>query len=316
MKDVKVALVGAGLMATEHAKAFAGLPGVSLVGITSRTRERAEQLAANYPGMQVFDSVAQMHERTQADLVIVTVKEMSMSKVASECFRHPWAVLLEKPAGYDLANAREIRDAARAHGSRVWVALNRRAYSSTRQALARLEKVDGPRFIRVLDQQDQIAARDIYKEPPEVVKNYMFANSIHLIDYFHTFGRGEVTKVTPVCPWTPEKPWMVVAKIDFSSGDTGLYEGVWSGPGPWVVTVVTPAERIEMRPLEQASVQLRGERKVTPLDVALEDTEYKPGLRVQAMQTLAAVRGEPSPLPTLDESFRSMQLVADIFGLS
>ena len=149
-----------------------------------------------------------------------------------------------------------------------------------------------------------------------MVRNYMYANSIHLIDYFRVFGRGEVTRITPICPWTPDAPWMVVAKLDFSSGDVGLYEGVWNGPGPWAVTVVTPAQRLEMRPLEQASLQLRGERKVTQLDIVAEDSQFKPGLRQQAKDMLGALAGKPSPMPTLEDSFLSMSLVAGIFGMS
>lgn len=316
MKNYKVAIVGAGNMAAEHAKAFFGLPGVELVGITSRTRARAEMLASNYDNMRVFDSIEEMYINTHADLVIVTVREMSMYDVAVKCFNYPWAILLEKPAGYNLQNATQILEAARELGSRVWVALNRRAYSSTRQALSRIADIDSPRYIRVLDQQDQLAARDIYNEPPEVVENYMYANSIHLIDYFRVFGRGKVVSVTPIYRWTPQSPWMVVAKIDFSSGDTGIYEGVWSGPGPWAVTVVTTAERIELRPLEQASVQLRGERTITQLEISNEDKDFKPGLRQQSIDMIAALSGIDSPIPTLQESFDSMKLVADIFSLS
>lgn len=316
MKPIKVALVGAGYMATEHAKAFSGLPGVSLAGVYSRTRLRAEQLATAYPGMVVCDSVEELYERTRADLVVVTVREMSMNAVARECFAFPWAVLLEKPAGYDLGDASAILDAAMQMKSRVYVALNRRAYSSTRQAIARLADNSGQRFIKVIDQQDQGVARDVVKEPPEVVRNYMYANSIHLIDYLHVFGRGYVTGVVPVIPWIPEKPGMVVAKIEFSSGDVGLYEGVWDGPGPWAVSVVSPQERLEMRPLEQVTVQLRGERKVTPLEIDPDDTAFKPGLRYQALQAVAAVRGAPNHLPTLGDSWQSMNLVARIFGLA
>lgn len=316
MKTVKIALVGAGYMAAEHARAFAGLPGVSLAGIHSRTRARAEQLAALYPGMEVCDSVKDLYERTKADLVVVTVREMSMNAVARECFAFPWAALLEKPAGYDLDDASVILDAAKKAGSRVYVAFNRRAYSSTRQALARLEGNTGQRFIKVIDQQDQGFARDVIKEPPEVVKSYMYANSIHLIDYFRVFGRGEITGVVPVEAWNPETPGMVLAKIVFSSGDIGLYEGVWNGPGPWAVSVVTPQERLEMRPLEQVTVQLRGERKLTSLEIDPDDSAFKPGLRYQAIQAVAAVRGETHQLSTLEDSWQSMTLVARIFGLA
>ncbi len=316
MKTIKVALVGAGYMATEHAKAFSGLEGVELAGVFSRTRARAEQLAASYPGMVVCDSVGELFDRTGADLAVVTVKELAMAAIATECFAFPWTVLLEKPAGYDLGDATTILDAATRAGSRVHVALNRRAYSSTRQALARLADVAGQRFVKVIDQQDQQFARDICKEPPLVVQNYMYANSIHLIDYFRIFGRGDVIGVVPVVPWTPEKPGLVVAKIEFSSGDVGLYEGVWDGPGPWAISVVTPQERLEMRPLEQVSVQLRGERKVTALELDPDDTAFKPGLRYQARQAVAAARGEAHDLATLDDSWQSMNLVARIFGLA
>lgn len=314
-KQFKVSIIGAGYMATEHAKAFSGIDSVKLVGITSRSRNRAEQLARNYPDMRVFDDVNEMYINTQSDLVIVAVSEMAVLGIATKCFRHPWSILLEKPAGYNLQDAYNLSKAAHDCANRVYVALNRRAYSSTRQVLNRIKNIDGPRFIRILDQQDQSVARIDYNTPEEVVENYMFANSIHLIDLFRVFGRGKVIKVTPICPWTPKCPGVVVAKIEFSSGDVGFYEGVWNGPGPWSVTVVTPDETLEMRPLEQASVQLRGQRKLTQLEISQNDSLYKPGLRQQALDVICALKDQQSPIPKLDDSLKSMQLVAEIFEL-
>jgi hypothetical protein len=144
----------------------------------------------------------------------------------------------------------------------------------------------------------------------------MYANSIHLIDYLRLFGRGKIIRVIPICPWTPNAPSMVVSKIEFSSGDVGIYEGVWNGPGPWAVTVVTPVERLEMRPLEQISIQLRGERTVFPLAISSDDSEFKPGLRQQALDVLLALDGQVSPIPTLEDAFLSMQLVCDIFSIA
>jgi predicted dehydrogenase len=312
---LKVAFVGAGYMATEHMRAFAGLPGVEIAGIYSLTRERAEKLAASY-GARVCDSVADLYAKTGADLVVVTVVELSMAEIASECFGHPWSVLLEKPAGYDLADATGIRDAAARARSRAFVAFNRRAYSSTRQALELLGHHSSQRFIKVIDQQDQRAARQQHNQPELVARNYMFANSIHLIDYFRILGRGEVVGIEPIVRWDPGKPGLVLAKVDFSSGDVGLYEGIWDGPGPWIVSVNTPEQRIEMRPLEQVTVQLRGTRVVTKLDIDADDTTFKPGLHYQAIQAVAAARNEPANLATIEDSWHSMKLVADIFGLT
>ncbi|MDB5866711.1 MAG: Oxidoreductase [Betaproteobacteria bacterium] len=315
-EELGVAIIGAGYMAQEHARAFAGMDGVRLSAVFSRSPARASALAAAYPGMLVCNSVKGLWEQSRADLVVVTVNELAMLEVAKACFAFPWTVLLEKPAGYDLENAGAILNAARSAGARAFVAFNRRAYSSTRGALDRLAKIDGPRFIRVLDQQDQAEALNVYKFPETVVRNYMYANSIHVIDYLRVFGRGEITRVTPVAAWTPESPGVVLSKVEFSSGDIGLYEGIWNGPGPWSVIVSTAQERLEMRPLEQLTVQLRGERRAMqqPLDPA--DTEYKPGLRYQALQAIRAARGDNANLATLEDSWCSMKLVADIFGLS
>jgi len=310
----KVAFIGAGYMAEEHMRAFASLPDVSIAGIFSRTSAKAEKLAETH-ATKVFNSVEELYQETQADLVVVTVVELSMAEVASACFAYRWTVLLEKPAGYDLADATRIRDEARNLNRRVFVALNRRAYSSTRQAVQLLDKDSSARFIKVIDQQDQKVAIEVNGHPELVARNFMFANSIHLIDYFRVLGRGEVTGVEAVVPWNPQQPGLVLAKINFSGGDVGLYEGIWNGPGPWIVSVNTVSQRIEMRPLEQISVQLRGTRAVNQLAIDADDQAFKPGLRYQAEQALAAARGEQSHLATIDDSWYSMKLVADIFGL-
>ncbi len=152
-------------------------------------------------------------------------------------------------------------------------------------------------------------------QPELVAENYMFANSIHVIDYFRVFGRGKIIDVTPVIAWNPKEPGVVIAKVTFDSGDVGLYEGIWNGPGPWSLTITTPHKRLELRPLEQGSLQLRETRTQIPLEISQDDTMFKPGLRWQAMQAAAAVRGQMHSLATIDDSWESMKLVADIFGM-
>ena len=180
--------------------------------------------------------------------------------------------------------------------------------------LADLEKIDAPRFIKMQDQQDQATALK-YGQPEEVVANWMYANSIHMIDYFTAFGRGKVVEVENVFPWTPDDPGIVVAKLVFDSGDTGLYEGVWNGPGPWAATIQTAEKRWEMRPLEQASFQVAGSRKLEAAEGHEWDTAFKPGLRMQAEHAVKAALGEENNSITLAESLKSMRLVQRIFGL-
>lgn len=311
-KPCRVALVGAGYTAAEHARAFRGVPGVTLSGIFSRTRARAEALAQKEGIGAVCGSIEELYDRSRADLVVVTVPELSMSPVAKACFAFPWTALLEKPAGYDLEDAVALEAAARAKGRKAFVALNRAFYASTQAVIQALAGEPGPRFIKVQDQQSQKRALAA-GQPAKVVENWMFANSIHLVDYFRLFARGNAAKVTPVLPWTPKAPAVVAARVDFESGDVGLYEAIWNGPGPWAATVTVEDRRWELRPLEQLTWQHLGQPPASPAPASW-DQSFKPGFRAQAEQAVAAALGRPSAAIPLEDGLRTMRLIAALYG--
>jgi predicted dehydrogenase len=307
-----VAFVGAGAAAREHVRAFRDVDNVDITGICSRTRARAQTLATDEGIPRVCDSIAELYAETQADLVVVAVPELAAARVATECFRFTWAALLEKPAGYCFDDAERIVQAAHARRRRAFVALNRRFFSSTGAALADLTSDTAPRFIHILDQQSLSDARAL-GQPDTVVEHWMYANSIHVIDFLTLFGRGAVTSVEPVVAWEPAAPSVVLATVRFSSGDIGLYEGHWGGPAPWAVAVSTASRRWELRPLEAATVQRAGERHRTPVEPHQWDTDFKTGFRRQAQAAVDAVRGRPSEIPTLAESLTTMRLISAIF---
>jgi predicted dehydrogenase len=315
MRDVSVAIVGAGSMAREHAKAFGSLEGVKITGLTSRTRTKADALAQDAGIPLVTDSIAELHRQTSADLVVITVPELSANPVAMEAFKYPWAVLMEKPAGYDLADAEKIAAAARGRTPPVMVGLNRRFYSSARAIKADLEtRPTEKRFIHVQDQQSYAEARR-YNHPPQVVEKFMYANSIHLIDLIAFFGRGQVTRVETLTPWRGEATEVMLSYIEFDSGDTALYEGLWKGPGPWAANVSTPGKRWIMQPLEQAIYQNAGERARHTIEASDEDKQFKAGFLLQARAAVAAVRGGASEIPSIDDSLQTMRLINRMFGV-
>ena len=311
-KSVKVAFVGAGNMAREHICAFADIREVELAGIHSRTRSRAEALAFEYKIPLVCDSIEELYLKTQADLVVITVFELAMNPVSLACFEFPWVVFMEKPPGYNLEDAESIAADAKKKDRKVYVALNRRFLHATQHVKADLESIEGPRYIRVQDQEDQTAAL-VAGQPELVVDNWMYANSIHVIDYFLIFGRGKVTNITPIIPWNPTKPDIVVSYIEFESGDRGIYEGIWNGPGPWATIIATPDKRWEIRPLETAVSQLRGERRLQAIEPHPWDQAFKPGFRLQVQEAVAAALGQPTNLPSLDEAIETMKMIQKIF---
>jgi len=308
----KVAFVGAGKIGREHIRAFSDVPDVEIAGVHSRTRSRAEGLAKTFNVPFVCDSVQELYEKTHAKLVVVAVPELAARKVSEACFRYPWAVFLEKPPGYNLADAKAIFKAAKAKRRRVFVALNRRFLSSTRAALADLQKTGAPRYIHVQDRQNLQEAA-FFGHPKNVVQNWMYANSIHLIDYLRLFGRGKIVSIEPVLKWNQRLSDTVMAKVQFSSGDVGIYEGIWMGPGPWAVSITTSEKRWELRPLEKAAYQLPGERTLHAVKSRPWDQNFKPGFRLQAEMAVNAALGKTTDSVTLDQAMETMGLIRKIF---
>lgn len=309
----KVAIIGAGYMATEHAKAFGDIVGVQLSGIYSRTQSRAKKLALEYSSGSVFDSIGELYEKTEADLVVIAVPELSVREVCLEAFKYPWMCLIEKPAGYDVPDAEAVLTAARLNNRKAFLSLNRRQYSSTHAVLEDLVSHTGQRLVHIYDQENPSVALES-GQPQKVVDNWMFANSIHVIDYFRLFCRGELLSVDNLSPWQPNEPCFVLAKLTYSSGDIGVYEAIWEGPGPWAVTVTTHSRRWELRPLEQAVFQDYKSRQIESIPVHKWDTQFKPGLRRQAEEAIRALEGVPHQLPTLEEGLQTMNIAARIYG--
>ncbi len=311
-EPVKVAFIGAGKMAIEHIKVFADIPECKIVGIQSRTRGKCEALSKAFHIPFIANSITELYEKTKPDLVVVTVNETSMREVCVEAFKFPWNLLIEKPVGIDYDEAEYLAGLAAECNVTVWVAMNRRQHSSLLAVLSELKQESGSRFIQIMDQEDQIGAR-AYGHPELLVKNWMFANSIHMVDYFAMLGRGEITKVTHVVPWDPENPSVVIAKIAFSSGDVGLYQAIWNAPAPWTVSVSTREKYFELRPLEQATVRAASKRRAEPFPVHEWDMNFKPGFRLQAAETIKAVRGSAHNLANIETALGTMRLINAIY---
>ncbi len=313
-KPCKVVVIGAGNMALEHLKAFASIENVEISGIFSRTKAKADALAVQFKIPLVAESVRELYEKTKADLVVVTVYETSMLEVALEVINYDWTIFLEKPPGLNLEQALRIHDGALKNSRKILVALNRRFLSSTQKAIASLNEQSGARFITVFDQQSLELARS-FNHHEEVVNYWMYANSIHLVDYLSFFGRGDVVDVQISSEWNPTKTLWLNAFIKFSSGDEGLYQGIWNAPGPWAVAITTEDIRWEMRPLERAVFQLTGERQLHETEISEWDKEFKPGFKLQAIEAVRSALGQESNSPTMSDALKTMKIINKIYSM-
>ena len=312
IEKFNIAIIGAGFMSKEHLKVFSKINNVNLTGIYSRTRSKSELLAAEYKIHEVYKSIEDLYQNTKADLVLISVPELNTKEVCEIAFKFPWICLIEKPIGYNLKNAIDIHNIAKMNNTKAFVAFNRRHYSCTRLLLEDLKINNEIRTVHVFDQENPKVALE-GGTPKLVVDNWMYANSIHMIDYFTFLCRGSLISIENINKWKSGESCFVLSKLIFSSGDIGIYEAIWEGPGPWAVTVSTPSKRWELRPLEELRIQEYKSRKSILKDIHNWDLDFKPGLRLQAEEALNLLKGESHQLATITEALNTMILINKIY---
>jgi hypothetical protein len=174
--------------------------------------------------------------------------------------------------------------------------------------LDELTKTSGTRFIQVNDQENTIAAIAA-GQPQQVVDNWMFANSIHIIDYISMVCRGEPTVRYKQVTQLSENAYVVHANIAFSSGDQASYTCYWNIPGGWSVNISTESTNWQLSPLEVARTRKLVDRQYTEILADPLDIGYKPGLVRILNELVKCSNGQAHSLTTISEANRTMKLI-------
>lgn len=308
---MRVAFIGAGPVGLEHLKAFRSLE-VEVVGLCTKGEDSGRVLAQKNGFPYYTNSVSELFNETQADAVVAALPIAEMMTVYPTLFAQPWASLVEKPLGLNMAEATKLQSIAQSLGHRGFVGFNRRHYQSTKVAQKLISKCSGPRHVIVFDQQDRNVAAT-HGHPQSVLDNYMYANSIHLLDYFSMFCRGELIEVVPIRPWTGALGVTMEVELRFDSGDTGRYHAVWEQSARWAIHVHAADVVATMKPLEKLAVRINGEDATPAIDYSV-DEQFKPGFHDQAAAFIASAKTGSKSCPDFDEALRTTRLVARVYG--
>jgi len=109
MERMRVAVVGVGNLGRHHARIYAGLPGVELVGVVDIDDRAAYKIARKF-GTTPYRSLGEIPGTL--DAVSVVVPTQAHRPVSIEALKLGAHVLLEKPIALDMQEANEIIDAA------------------------------------------------------------------------------------------------------------------------------------------------------------------------------------------------------------
>jgi predicted dehydrogenase len=242
-----------------------------------------------------------LKEAPQYAIVAVNVDQLANTVIS--LIRHGIKeILVEKPAGLNRADIEKVRCIAAEAQAYVYVAYNRRFYTSTEKALEIIAQDGGVSSVNfeftewgyTIEQTDH---------PAEVKENWLLANSSHVIDLAFFFG-GEPTEMSSYhagsLSWHSRASKYAGAGVT-DKGALFSYQANWDAPGRWAVEVLTSAHRMYFRPMEKLSIQNKGSVKVedVPLDDQL-DIDFKPGLYKQ-VQAFLSDKKDPRLLTIADQ---------------
>lgn len=107
---LRVAVIGVGHLGRHHARIYASMPGVSLVGVCDSNAERGQEIAAEYK-TKFFSDYKELIG--QIDAVSLAVPTIDHHLIGCDLLKNKIAVLVEKPIARTLAEADEMISVAR-----------------------------------------------------------------------------------------------------------------------------------------------------------------------------------------------------------
>ncbi|MCX5831439.1 MAG: gfo/Idh/MocA family oxidoreductase [Deltaproteobacteria bacterium] len=189
-------------------------------------------------------------------------------------------ILIEKPGGLNEDEIRSVHEKTKKRNAEVYVAYNRRFYTSTLKAQEIIREDGGVRSFNFEFTEWSHEIVNI-KKAPGVKENWLLANSSHVIDLAFFLG-GKPKEIScyvgGALDWHPSGSIFTGAGI--SEKDALFsYQADWGAPGRWSVEVLTKKHRLIFKPLEKLQIQNIGEVAIN--EVAIDDDldrTFKPGL--------------------------------------
>ena len=314
MSPLKVGFIGTGYMAKEYAKVFKTIknPSIKLVGAINKSGSAIDNFLNTYKVKEKFTTIDQLMIKTKPDLLVVAVSELSMLSVMKTISKYPCAAIIEKPLGINFEENKKILNLKKNKNFHAFLGMNRRKYSSVISAKKLLKLDSSKRIITINDQENTLRATK-GGQPQKVVKNWMYANSIHMIDFCKIFGRGKLTKISKTSESDFLKKDFISRKIIYSSGDIVYYNCVWNRPAPWSLSISTKKLYIELKPIEKIRYISSENRVWQELPESKEDKIFKPGLYLQIQELIHFIKFKKTNLEKIENSSALMRLIKDIY---
>jgi predicted dehydrogenase len=297
-KPLRAGVVGAGVFGGHHARKYASLPGVELVGVFDPHDERADALAGPL-GARAFDRLATL--LAEVDVVTIASPASTHAEAAHAAILAGKHVYVEKPLADRAEDAWALVEAARTAGTVLACGHQERA------VFAAMGLIDAPeRPVRI-----EAVRRGTYTGRSMDV-SCILDLMIHDIDLALILDPGALVAVeADGAATTGDLADHARAELRFEDGMTGMFEAWRTAPArERTMRVVFPSGEVRIdflaRTFEDTTpFRLNPDFASTP--------EGKDPLGASVSDFVAAIRGErPRPLVTGEEAARALEAALEV----
>lgn len=232
---IKVLNIGAGFMASLHAKAYQELDGVENVGIVTRNLSSSGKLAQSLGGdLPRFTDFEEALEKTSPDAVAISTYTDSHYRYVSEALNRGLHVFVEKPLAESMQESQELFDLANKVNRKLYVGYILMTHPSWNKFTEIAHELGKPLAMRMnLNQQ---AKGEFY----DTLHNIMQVQSpivdcgVHYVDIMYQMAQCKPVRVHAIgCRNWDKVPEHICnygqLQVEFEDGSVGWYEAGW-GP--------------------------------------------------------------------------------------
>ena len=314
--NLNVLLIGAGYMGKEYGKILNDL-NVSY-SVVCRSNSSAikfnEEIGVMPISGGIENALKQIDFIPDAAIVAVNVEFLSSTVIALLNYGIK-EILVEKPAGLNKNEILEVNEVNKSVGANVYVAYNRRFYSSTDKALEIISNDGGVSSFN-FEFTEWGFKIEKTAHVPDVKENWLLANSTHVIDlafFLGGFPKEMSSFSSGSLEWHSRASKYAGAGIS-DNGALFSYQANWDAPGRWAVEVLTNEHRLYFRPMEKLVIQNKGSVNVENVEIDDQiDIDFKPGLYKQVEAFLFGKNDDR--LLKIEEQIKHLDFYEQIDGI-
>lgn len=122
-KTINWGIIGLGKIANKFAKDLLTLPNTKLLGVASRSYEKAEEFGKKFGAAKAYGSYEELANDPEIDAVYIATPHVFHKENSILCLQHGKAVLCEKPFAMNLEEVTEMIHIAKDHNTLLMEAL-------------------------------------------------------------------------------------------------------------------------------------------------------------------------------------------------